>query len=222
MTATTLTIASTAMRYQGAPYKWGGWLPTGWDCSGFVGYVLGHDLGLGLPPGHTPWNPDAHPAMSMQYKAWKAGSFKVKSPVAGDLCCWFSHVGIAISPTRMISALDPSQGTLVTPIQGYGPVGEPLSYRRVADVSAASPVAAGSAAGAGCVASLALLPLLPLVHLWRRRDHHRRPQIIGDDEHVVLGEFIDDLPEHLPRAPGGPGDVLEHVLIAGAPHDDDR
>jgi cell wall-associated NlpC family hydrolase len=44
-------IASDALRYQGAPYKWGGAKPDGWDCSGFVNYVIGHDMGMRIPGG---------------------------------------------------------------------------------------------------------------------------------------------------------------------------
>ena len=38
--------------------------------------------------------------------------------VAGDLCVWPTHIGIALGGSQMISALNPSLGTLVTPISG--------------------------------------------------------------------------------------------------------
>ncbi len=151
------TISGDALKYKGLGYVYGGSAsrPGDWDCSSFVSYVLGHDLGMGLPGGK--WGgpgmpPNAHGPVVLSYTSW-AGATPVSSPQAGDLCCWAGagpdgHIGIAISPTRMISALNPAQGTQVTPIVGTGPVGVPLVYRRVKGAAGGLGVAAGSQAQA--------------------------------------------------------------------------
>ncbi len=149
------TISGDALKYRGLGYVYGGSAsrPGDWDCSSFVSYVLGHDLGMGLPGGK--WGgpgmpPNAHGPVVLSYVSW-AGAAPVSSPQAGDLCCWAGagpngHIGIAISPTRMISALNPAQGTQVTPIVGTGPVGVPLVYRRVKGAAGGLGIAAGSQA----------------------------------------------------------------------------
>lgn len=118
------------------PYAWGKGNPRGWDCSGFVNYVLGHDLGYTLPGGVKNFSGSWHGPVVAQYATWKGAGTVKGPPEAGDLCVWVGigasgHIGIALGADRMISALDPQQATTVSPIQGYGPAGAPLIYRRV-------------------------------------------------------------------------------------------
>lgn len=131
-------IAATALRYKGVPYTWGAGGPPsrGWDCSGFVNWVLGHDLGMVLPGGVKNFSGNGHGPVVVQYATWKSASTISGAPEPGDLCVWAGigasgHIGIAIGPTQMISALDTQSGTIVTPIHGYGPAGVPVMYRRV-------------------------------------------------------------------------------------------
>ncbi|GAC1621500.1 MAG: hypothetical protein NVS9B10_04390 [Nevskia sp.] len=51
-TATRHQIAETALEQLGAPYRYGGSDPNGFDCSGFVQYVYGQ-AGVQLPRGTT-------------------------------------------------------------------------------------------------------------------------------------------------------------------------
>lgn len=149
-------IASDALKYQGAGYTYGGTAKKrgDWDCSSFVSKVLGQDLGLALPGGR--WGgpgmpPNSHGPVVLAYATWKGAKTLPKGtkPVAGDLCVWSGagpngHIGIATSATHMISALDSELGTVATPIAGNGPVGAPLSYRRLINVqSAAIPAGPG-------------------------------------------------------------------------------
>jgi|SRR5215469_7179827 len=134
-------IAKDAEQYVGRRYVWGGGSPvTGWDCSGFVNYVLCHDLKLNIPgfKGGT-FDGRSHGPNVAAWLAWSgvtrhaftgpvtlpggptgtAGGNPAAQP--GDLVCWGpnEHMGIAISSSRMISAENPSLGTQESAIAGF-------------------------------------------------------------------------------------------------------
>lgn len=90
-------VAASALSYLGVPYRWGGETPSGWDCSGFVTWVLHHDHGISLPSNvHT---------RAIQFYVWSGARTIPRSACApGDLVCWVSHIGIAISGTQMVNA----------------------------------------------------------------------------------------------------------------------
>jgi cell wall-associated NlpC family hydrolase len=135
-------IAGIALNYQGEGYVYGGNAssPGDWDCSSFVSFVL-HEGGISLPGGR--WGqsfmpPNEHGPVVVDYVNWDNAT-AVDAPKAGDLCCWDGigengHIGIAINNHQMISALNPTDGTQVTGIQGIGPSGVPLVYRHVKGV----------------------------------------------------------------------------------------
>lgn len=117
-------IAQAAIKYDGVPYKWSGADPSGWDCSGFVTYVLHHDLGLNLPSNtHT---------VTLQFLTWSGAVTVPKSQAqAGDLVCWPTHVAIAINPTTCIGAETYGVGTVTGTFDKMGPGGETYTIRRV-------------------------------------------------------------------------------------------
>jgi len=124
-TATGSTIANAALKYQGYPYVWGGKTPSGWDCYGFLTYVLHHDLGYNLPNNTY-----------MGYLEFLSWGQKYQIDEAqvqpGDIVIWPTHCGIAVSSTTMISAENPSAGTKVATFREGGPLTpEPMSFYRI-------------------------------------------------------------------------------------------
>jgi putative cell wall-binding protein len=87
-------IVKTAKQYIGTPYKWGGTSPSGFDCSGYIGYVFGkHNINV----------PRTTTGM------WDEGK-RVGSPSVGDLVVFEtykpgpSHVGIYMGNNEFIHA----------------------------------------------------------------------------------------------------------------------
>lgn len=127
-------IAADAQRYIGAGYVWGGDASAvgRWDCSSFVSYVLGHDLGLPLPGGR--WGdagmpPHTHGPTTNQYMLFGRGV--PRSQVQpGDLIVSTVHMGIALSGSTMISAESSHTGTGTGGFPDGFPGGTPV-YRRV-------------------------------------------------------------------------------------------
>lgn len=122
------SIAADAMRYQGHAYLFGG-APgkagtSPWDCSSFCNWVISHDLGLPWP-GPGTYDGTSHGPPTGVWGAWLIGKGMsvaggIASAQAGDVIVWTGHMGIAIGGGQMISALNHSLGTLVTPIAGNG------------------------------------------------------------------------------------------------------
>jgi len=132
--ATSSAIADDALKYRGAGYVWGGNASSvgDWDCSSFVSYVLGHDLGMNLPGGK--WGdpgfpPGSHGPTTLDYLLF-GSPLNLDQVQAGDLIVSSVHIGIAISPTQMISAQDPQAGTGIGDFPAGFPAGPP-HYRRV-------------------------------------------------------------------------------------------
>lgn len=97
-------LAAIAYTGIGHPYVWGGTSPNGWDCSGFTQWVYAQ-AGISIP----------------RVNAWTAMK-PTSTPAPGDLVMQNggAHVGIYVGNGMMISALNPSQGTLLHSVASTG------------------------------------------------------------------------------------------------------
>lgn len=102
--AATSGLAGIAYTGIGSPYVWGGTTPSGWDCSGFTQWVYAQ-AGISIP----------------RVNAWTAMK-PTSTPAPGDLVMQNggAHVGIYVGNGMMISALNPSQGTILHAVSATG------------------------------------------------------------------------------------------------------
>ncbi|MFW6187170.1 MAG: C40 family peptidase [Actinomycetota bacterium] len=103
-------IVGTAMQGVGTGYVWGRTSFGAWDCSGFTGWVYAQN-GIDIPR-----------TSSQQI----AAATPTATPQPGDLVSQNggNHIGIYIGGGKMVSALNPTQGTFVhsvnaMPVDGY-------------------------------------------------------------------------------------------------------
>jgi cell wall-associated NlpC family hydrolase len=97
-------LAAIAYTGIGSAYVWGGTTPSGWDCSGFTQWVYAQ-AGISIP----------------RTNAWTAMT-PTANPAPGDLVMQNggAHVGIYVGNGMMISALNPSQGTILHAVSATG------------------------------------------------------------------------------------------------------
>lgn len=101
-------IVATAMQYLGYPYVWGGTTPAGFDCSGFVYYVVNQVTGGGFPRG-------------LEGQAVSGVYVDPENLQPGDLVffqntyMWgLSHAGIYIGNGQFIHAANESTGVVIS------------------------------------------------------------------------------------------------------------
>lgn len=100
------TILAAAQDGIGGAYVWGGKSYKAWDCSGFVSYVFAQ-AGISLTSYTFQMERELVPT---------------SNPQPGDIVFsnGYNHVGIYVGNGQMISALNPSQGTQLTSVDGGG------------------------------------------------------------------------------------------------------
>ncbi len=136
------------------------------DCSSWLNKLLAVDFGMAIP-GHPAgtWHGQDHGPVVFEYATW-GGAVTLPAgqrPAAGDLCVFngignSAHIGIATGPAQMVSNLNPELGVQETGIEGNGPAGAPLTFRRLTGVAGTLPAAAaGGGAGTAARTGLAVL-----------------------------------------------------------------
>ncbi|MEF3120085.1 NlpC/P60 family protein [Kocuria sp. CPCC 205268] len=102
-------IVGTAMQGVGTGYVWGGTDFGAWDCSGFTQWVYAQQ-GIDIP--------------RTSQQQWAAGT-PTTDPQPGDLVVQNggAHIGIYLGGGKMISALNPTQGTFVHSVNAMPTVG---------------------------------------------------------------------------------------------------
>lgn len=104
-------LIAKAEQYLGTPYIWGGYSPSGFDCSGFVSYAV-NNCGAGLDFGRMTaesWRQTCYPVSAAEVRPGDLVFFQGTYNTSGA-----SHVGIYLGEGMMIAAGSPVKITDIT------------------------------------------------------------------------------------------------------------
>ena len=124
------SVISIAEQYIGHAYHFGGAPGSDgskpWDCSSFVNFVVGVRMGKAIP-GYGPgkYKGTVHGPPTGAWAVWDGIQSVTRNNLApGDIVVWGGHMGFALGPDRLLSALNPKAGTKEGAIDGAarGPI----------------------------------------------------------------------------------------------------
>jgi hypothetical protein len=117
---------SIGMQYIGHAYLFGG-APgrdgsKPWDCSSMWDWIIGVKMGRPIPGnGVGSYNGTTHGPATGSWAIWPGLAKGDRNNIQpGDFIIWAGHMGVCVAPNKMLSALNQSKKTEVTPINGYG------------------------------------------------------------------------------------------------------
>lgn len=111
--------------FGGAPGPQGG---DPWDCSSMVNYLAGVLFNKPIPGYKSgAYDGKSHGPTTGQWAIWNGFTTVKRADVqAGDIVVWATHMGIAVSNSEMVSALNEKEGTRQTPIDSPAPAPGPI------------------------------------------------------------------------------------------------
>lgn len=107
-------MLETVKSYEGTPYRYGGSSPYGWDCSGFVQWIMGNVFGISLPRTASEQSWCGTGINVNDKSAWQPGDllFYVRNGSVG-------HVAIYLGNGMIIHALNTRKGTCIENADRY-------------------------------------------------------------------------------------------------------
>lgn len=106
---------SVLYKYAGCPYKWGGTSPSGWDCSGFVQYVMANEFGVSVDRTAASQAGNGYGISVSDRSQWQPGDLLIYRSGSGSI----GHVAIYLGGGQMIHALNEKHDTFVQSVSAY-------------------------------------------------------------------------------------------------------
>lgn len=108
---------STVTQYQGVPYIPGGTSPRGWDCSGFIQWVMRNYYGISLPKAASAQGSGGKSISVSDRAAWQPGDILCYTYKGPDST--IRHVALYLGSGKIIHALGEKYDTIIQDVDYY-------------------------------------------------------------------------------------------------------